>query len=96
MPCKRKLNIKKPNRYVIKSVMLLPICAAMAAAFSLLAVGGNANNSPVFIIVTNRARVIFVHNIFVFNLKLLLTTLTELNAIAAPAIMGFKRNPLMG
>ena len=29
-----------------------------------------------------------------FNLKLLLTTLTELNAIAAPAIIGFNKNPL--
>ena len=69
---------------------------------SLLAVGGDANNSPAFIIVTlwhrsgECARVIFVYNFFVFNLKLLLTTLTELNAIAAPAIMGFKRKPLMG
>ena len=28
--------------------------------------------------------------------KLLLTTDTELSAIAAPAIIGFKRNPLTG
>ena len=31
-----------------------------------------------------------------FSHKLLLTTLTELNAIAAPAIIGFNKNPLMG
>lgn len=33
---------------------------------------------------------------FHFNRKLLLTTLTLLSAIAAPAIMGSNRNPLMG
>lgn len=31
-----------------------------------------------------------------FNRRLLLTTLTELNAIAAPAIMGLRRNPFTG
>ena len=31
-----------------------------------------------------------------FKRKLLLTTLTLLNAIAAPAIIGFKRNPVKG
>ena len=31
-----------------------------------------------------------------FNLKLLLTTDTELKAIAAPAIMGFNKKPLYG
>lgn len=35
-------------------------------------------------------------NFFVFNLKLLLTTETELKAIAAPAIIGFNMNPQMG
>ncbi len=34
----------------------------------------------------------FIH----FNLKLLLTTLTELIAIAAPAIIGFSKNPVKG
>ncbi len=34
--------------------------------------------------------------LFHFNRKLLVTTLTLLNAIAAPAIIGFKRKPLMG
>jgi hypothetical protein len=32
----------------------------------------------------------FIH----FNLRLLLTTLTELNAIAAPAIIGFNKKPV--
>ena len=36
------------------------------------------------------------HNFFPFNLKLFTTTLTELKAIAAPAIIGFNKNPLMG
>ena len=31
-----------------------------------------------------------------FNLKLFNTTETELKAIAAPAIIGFKRNPVKG
>jgi hypothetical protein len=31
-----------------------------------------------------------------FNLRLLLTTLTELSAIAAPAIIGSSRNPFTG
>ena len=31
-----------------------------------------------------------------FNRKLLLTTLTLLKAIAAPAIIGFNKNPLIG
>ena len=31
-----------------------------------------------------------------FNLKLFATTLTLLNAIAAPAIIGFNKNPLIG
>jgi hypothetical protein len=31
-----------------------------------------------------------------FSLRLLLTTLTELNAIAAPAIMGSNKNPFTG
>lgn len=35
-------------------------------------------------------------NFIYFNLKLLLTTLTELNAIAAPAIIGFNKNPQNG
>jgi hypothetical protein len=33
---------------------------------------------------------------FVFNRRLLLTTLTELKAIAAPAIIGFNKKPLIG
>ena len=33
---------------------------------------------------------------FLFSRKLLVTTLTLLNAMAAPAIMGFSRKPLMG
>lgn len=33
---------------------------------------------------------------FHFNLRLLLTTLTLLNAIAAPAIMGFSKKPFIG
>ena len=36
------------------------------------------------------------YNDCIFNRKLLLTTLTELRAIAAPAIMGFSKNPLIG
>lgn len=31
-----------------------------------------------------------------FNLKLLVTTDTELKAIAAPAIIGFNKKPLIG
>lgn len=38
----------------------------------------------------------YSYNFFHFNLKLLLTTLTELSAIAAPAIIGFNKNPLKG
>ena len=37
-----------------------------------------------------------IYNRWVFSLKLLLTTLTELRAIAAPAIMGSSINPLIG
>lgn len=33
---------------------------------------------------------------FHFNRKLLLTTLTLLNAIAAPAIIGSSKNPFIG
>jgi len=33
---------------------------------------------------------------FIFKRKLLLTTLTELRAMAAPAIIGFRRNPVKG
>lgn len=33
---------------------------------------------------------------FVFKRKLLETTLTLLNAIAAPAIIGFSKNPVIG
>ena len=36
------------------------------------------------------------YNFANFNLKLLLTTDIELNAIAAPAIIGFNKNPLTG
>ena len=43
-----------------------------------------------------KKRGIGFYNFVVFNLKLLLTTETELNAIAAPAIMGSNKNPLTG
>jgi hypothetical protein len=36
------------------------------------------------------------YTFFAFGRKLLLTTDTELKAIAAPAIIGFNRNPLIG
>ena len=36
------------------------------------------------------------YNFEIFNRRLLLTTLTELNAIAAPAIIGLSKNPFMG
>ena len=38
----------------------------------------------------------YIYNFFVLNLKLFVTTLTELSAIAAPAIIGLNKNPLMG
>gem|GEM_PF-4239286 len=38
----------------------------------------------------------FFSYFFHFNRKLLLTTLTLLNAIAAPAIIGLRRNPHTG
>ena len=37
-----------------------------------------------------------IYNFNHFNLKLFATTLTELNAMAAPAIIGFKRYPFTG
>ena len=36
------------------------------------------------------------NSFFTFNLKLLVTTFTLLKAITAPAIIGFKMNPLKG
>lgn len=37
-----------------------------------------------------------IYNFVPRNLKLFVTTDTELNAIAAPAIIGFNKNPLKG
>ena len=39
---------------------------------------------------------LLVYNFNNFNRKLLLTTETELSAIAAPAIMGLSKNPFTG
>ena len=48
--------------------------------------------TPLFISWTNPYR----YNLSPFSRRLLVTTDTELSAIAAPAIMGFKRKPLKG
>ncbi len=39
---------------------------------------------------------IFIYNLFLFNNNEFATTLTELRAIAAPAITGFNNHPVKG
>lgn len=39
---------------------------------------------------------VLYYNFLDLNLRLLLTTLTELSAMAAPAIIGLNKNPLIG
>ncbi len=48
------------------------------------------------IIFSNNAIYFCYFNFIYFNLRLLLTTDTELNAIAAPANIGFNKKPLIG